>query len=391
MSNKSTTPFFLDNSTLMYLVPFRKRRYWVYTLVVLFIITAIAALPFVSTSISVNTQGVTRPVSERTEVKNMVAGVIDTIFYQEGDTVAKGAVILRIKDETSAGKRLMNNFELGQREGFIHDLRLLTASELNDALLPQLQTPLYREQLSQYLSASAEQQADLRKATEELNMNQKLVDEKVIAPKEFFDTQVAYDKAVAAAKSQERTQRSSWQQDMIKYNLESSEYRQQLGQVNSDAGFYEVKAPVTGTIQGINTLYAGGSLQAGETICTLSPNDSLIGECYVSTKDIGLIKAGQAAVFQIDAFNYNYFGTVSGKVISINNDYTLQQQDQTPTFIVRCKFDNTKLKLKNGYQNSLKKGLTFQVRFIIGRRTLWQLLWDNIDNWLNPNAKSNAA
>jgi len=381
-------PYFLDNTTILYLMPFRKRRYTVYTLIVVLVIAAIAALPLVSTTISVTAQGIVRPASERTAVKNITAGIIAQIYYKEGDTVAQGATILRIRDEVSQGKRLMNTFEIGQRAGFSHDLQLLTTQPLSDTLLSQLHAPLYKEQLSEYLSAAADRQADLRKATEELKMNKQLADEKVIAPKEFFDIQVAYDKAVAAAKSLERQQRSAWQQDLIKYGSESTEYRQQLNQVNSDADFYRVKAPVSGTVQDINTLYAGGSLQAGETVCTISPNDSLIGECYVSTKDIGLVKQGQPVIFQIDAFDYNYFGTVGGKVININNDYTVQQQAQTPVFVVRCRFDTTKLQLKNGYQNSLKKGLTFQARFMVGERTLWQLLWDNLNNWLNPNAAS---
>lgn len=380
-----TNNYQISDTTLSYLMPFRKRHYYVYTFVLLLVIAAVAALPFVSTTISVNAQGITRPASERTEVNNVVAGIIDKVYYREGDTVTKGAVLLRIRDNISHSKRIMNDFGIGQSEDFIHDLKILMVAKLNDTTYTQLIAPLYKEQLSQYLSAAAQQHADLRKATKELDINQQLVDEKVIAPKEFFDTQVAYDKAVAATKSLEREQRSNWQQDLIKYNLETSQYREQLNEVNSDAGFYEVKAPLSGTVQNINTLYAGGSLQAGQSICTISPNDSLLGECYVSTKDIGLIKQGQSVLFQVDAFNYNYFGTLKGKVMSIGNDYIVQQQGQPPSFVVRCKFQNTKFHLKNGYQNALKKGLTFQARFIIGRRTLWQLLWDNLNDWLNPN------
>jgi multidrug resistance efflux pump len=44
-----------------------------------------------------------------------------------------------------------------------------------------------------------------------------------------------------------------------------------MRQVNTDAAYYEVKAPVSGIIQGINTRYAGGLLQAGETLCNISP------------------------------------------------------------------------------------------------------------------------
>ena len=34
-----------------------------------------------------------------------------------------------------------------------------------------------------------------------------------------------------------------------------------------------------------------------------------------------------------------------------------------------------------------KKGMTVQARFIVARRSFWQLLFDKVDNWLNPNLK----
>ena len=375
----------ISNTSVAYLPAFRKRYYTVYWIIIIFVVSAIACLPFIYTNISFTAGGVTRPENERTEVKNIVSGVIESIYYKEGDTISKGALLLRIKDETSSSKRSLNNYEINQRESFIKDLRLLISKDLTRGLLDQLQTPLYKEQLNSYLTALEQQKADLRKAEKEYEINKKLLDGKVIAPKEFFDTQMAYEKAVAASKSLGISQKSSWQQDLIRYNHEASQYRQDLTQVNSDASYYDIKAPTSGTVQAINTLYPGGVLQAGQTICNISPNDSLLGECYVSTKDIGLVKLGQPVIFQIDAFDYNYFGTIEGKVISINNDYTLQQTGASPVFIVRCSFDDTKLKLKNGYQNSLKKGLTYQARFIVGKRSLWQLLWDKMDDWLNPN------
>ncbi len=373
-------------TTLAYLMPFRKKHFYIYVFVLLLVTCCIAVLPFLSTTISVNAQGITRPEKERTEVKNVVGGIIDKIYYKEGDTIAKGAVLLRIKDNVSHSKRMMNDFNIEQAQSFVKDLSVLVTASLNEITYGQLSTPLYKDQLNQYISTAAQQQADLRKATKELKMSQQLVNEKVIAPKEFFDTQVAYDKAIAASKSLERTQRSNWQQDLIKYRLQIAQSQEQLNEVNSDAGYYTVKAPTSGVIQNINTLYAGGCLQVGQTICSISPDDSLLAECYVSTKNIGMIKINQPVIFQIDAFDYNYFGTVKGKVTHIGNDYINQQQGQAPVFVVRCRFNTTKLALKNGYQNSIKKGLTFQARFVVGKRTLWQLLWDKVDDWLNPNA-----
>ncbi len=75
---------------------------------------------------------------------------------------------------------------------------------------------------------------------------------------------------------------------------------------------------------------------------------------------------------------------LTGKIIAIDNDFTVV--NNTPVIKVRCSFDSTKLNLKNGFTGQLKKGLNFQARFIVTRRSLWQLLWDKVDDWLNPSS-----
>jgi hypothetical protein len=89
-------------------------------------------------------------------------------------------------------------------------------------------------------------------------------------------------------------------------------------------------------------------------------------------------------LFQVDAFDYNYFGILKGRVIFIDNDYTVEGNE--PVFKVRCSFDSRPFHLKNGFSAVLKKGMSFQSRFIIGRRSLWQLMFDKLDDWLNPAA-----
>ena len=105
-------------------------------------------------------------------------------------------------------------------------------------------------------------------------------------------------------------------------------------------------------------------------------------ECYVSPTDIGFIKIGQHVNFQLDAFNYNQWGMSSGEVIDISKDIIIVNEQ--PVFRVRCSLHNKFLYLKSGYEGSLKKGMTLTGRFQLTNRSLWQLMFDKIDNWLNP-------
>jgi HlyD family secretion protein len=358
----------------------------VYIAVLLLITTACILLPYIQIDITIKTPGITRPQNERTEVKPAMPGIIDTIFYKEGERVDKGEVILRLKDLTSKVKRNHNLFEITQRSQFIHDLRLLTKGEPGEKMMGQLQSALYTEQLNRFLREKSEQAILLKKANKELEMNTPLAKDKVISPKEFFDIQNNQEKLIAAEKSFTRSQLSTWLQELSRYRLELSQFYEQMNDVNVNAAYHYIKAPVSGIVQGIHGRYPGGYIEVNEPICTISPEGKLVGECLLQTKDIGLLRPGQQVRYQVDAFDYNYFGVLTGKVISIDNDFT--NVDNKPVFKVHCSFDSTQLHLKNGFTAQIKKGLAFQASFTVIRRSLWQLLFDKLDDWLNPNAPS---
>jgi HlyD family secretion protein len=89
----------------------------------------------------------------------------------------------------------------------------------------------------------------------------------------------------------------------------------------------------------------------------------------------------------LDAFNYNQWGLASGKVNEISKD--IININEQPVFRVRCSLDTRFLQLKNGYRGNLKKGMTLTGRFYLTDRSLWQLLFDKIDDWMNPNNNNN--
>lgn len=363
---------------------YRKKTHILYIIILLLIFFSLLALPFIKTSISVISTGIIRPLNERTELKPAVSGIIDTLLVKEGDTIMQGHLVARIKDNSTGPKIGLNDVEVRQRLNFISDLKLLiTAKNYNNLLL---KTPLYRLQLSRFLFQLTDQQAAIKKASHELEINTLLLKNNVIARKEYFDKEIESERLVALFNAFTQEQITNWQNDLERYKTEISQFITQRNEIESHQKKHFLYAPVSGEVQHINTRYAGGFITAGETLCIISPQSDLIGECYISTRDMGLLKINQPVRFQIDAFDYNYFGILTGKITSIDNDFTLL--DNKPVFKVRCIFDDTQLLLKTGYKGILKKGLTFQARFMVTERTLWQLLFDKMDDWLNPTAPS---
>jgi HlyD family secretion protein len=373
----------IKDTALWWLPQMRRSGFIIYWMVTGIFLTGLISLFFIHTDISVRAAGIVRPIKERTDIKSPVSGIIDSIYFKEGDSIVENSLILTLRDPALIEKRRLNEAEISQCKDFIHDLDLLSSSvNITIKLVSLLNSPLYKQQALRFFSRAAEQQVVLSKARHETNLNEALARDKVISPKEFYDIRIEEEKTVSANKTFRREQLADWQADLMKYK---SELKQCIMRQEELRQIYEsdrIRCPVSGCLREMNGHYPGNSIQAGELICSISPGGQLTGECYILSKDIGMISMGQPVRLQIDAFNYNYFGVVTGSIYSIDNDFILL--DKAPVFKVRCRLNERILKLPNGYAGEIKKGMSFQARFITSNRTLWQLLYDGLDDWLNP-------
>ncbi|MCH5717386.1 HlyD family secretion protein [Niabella hibiscisoli] len=195
------------------------KTYIIYLTILVMVIGALISLPFISTTISTRANGITRPITERSEIRPVVSDIVEKLFYEEGQLVEAGAVIVSIKDEVSPVQAVSNNYDINQRRQFIHDLKILTASSGNVAF-SSLSSALYKQQLNRFKYQLADQQASIKKVQHELDMNNSLLNDKVIAPKEAFDKQVESEKLQAAYEAFTRNQIAQWQQELANYEAE---------------------------------------------------------------------------------------------------------------------------------------------------------------------------
>ncbi|MCX6214932.1 HlyD family efflux transporter periplasmic adaptor subunit [Spirosoma sp.] len=376
--------------TLTYLPTISTRSQLIYTTILLSVLGAVAALPFIYVDVSVRAGGLVRPVAERSEVKAQMSGNVAVLYVHEGQTVKAGQPLLRLQSDMLDTKLHLLTLQQGEKLAYIHDLEKLTSlsqeylTTTPDAATEQgLNSPLYRQQYEQLRFLNRENQQTKAKRQRELEISQKLLDDKVIARNEHEDKEFTWQSAVAQHQTQVERQRVEWQQALAQYRLTLTELKAQERQLRQEQALYTLKAPVGGTVSQLTGRYAGSVVQAGEVLGIVSPDSTLIVECYVPPKDIGLLRAEQSTRFQVEAFDYNQWGMVDGKVIDVANDFSLLDKQQ-PAFKVRCQLNQSFLQLPNGYRGQLKKGMTVQARFTVTRRSLFQLLYDKADDWLNP-------
>lgn len=373
----------MQRSVFNWLPRVRVHTQIIYITVLLAILCILAALPFIRVDVSIAASGIVRPVTEKTELRSLVAGTIEQILVADGASVQKGQVLLRLQEDISNSKLTQNNFELSQRETQIKDLETLVAGG------SRLQSSLYQQQYARFNASLQEQAATVEKLKIDLEMYEKLFKEKVIAKKEYLDRKYDYEKSKAAYTSAVQQQRSTWATDLNQLRLDDNRLRADNRQLTKEKEWNLIKAPVSGTLQQFTGKYAGGYVQTGDLLGVISPDSNMIAECYVSPRDIGYLKKGMPVRFQVDAFNYNEWGMVKGEILSIDNDFVLINNQ--PAFKVRCRFASTTLSTTHGVSASLKKGMTLQARFILTKRSLFQLLYDKTDDWINPNNRKSPA
>jgi HlyD family secretion protein len=144
-----------------------------------------------------------------------------------------------------------------------------------------------------------------------------------------------------------------------------------------------ILAPVSGSLEEFSGIFPGSVLQVGKSIGIISPDTGLIGEIYISSKDIAYLKASQEVRIQVDAFPSREWGMINAEIAEISKDCIWLNQQAV--YRVKCHFLQTRLVLKNGYEGELRKGMTFQARCMVASRSLFQLLTDKADNWLDPS------
>jgi HlyD family secretion protein len=336
---------------------------------------------FLTLDVNISSPGFIRPAAEITSIRALVSGRIKELSIYENMQVHEGDILYSIESDAYDSKETYLAEREEELKHFIHDLEVLTSREGN---VSKTHTPLYRQTGITYQQQLAETLNRYKKVKLEYSRNQILHNEKVIADAEFEEFQFKLDQAELAVTLLKQTQMNQWQSQLSSYGAELSRIESDKQQLGNEKSNLIIKSPVRGSVQNVAGIYKGSLVYPNQELARISPDTSLIVEVFVSPNDIGLLKSAMPVRFQIDAFNYNQWGLAYGKILAISND--VHMMDSKPVFKILCSLERDYLQLKNGYRGHLKKGMTMRARFIVTKRTLWQLLYDKMEDWLDPNA-----
>jgi len=370
-------PEIIENTVECYHARISTRSKAIYGLILVMILLLFVSLPLVQVDISSQSRGVIRSPYENTTIQSALYGEVTSYRMLENKMVQKDDTLIILNSDKLNEQMALSNKKIQENRLFISDIDCLLSVKYN-----QLLTPKYRGEYYRYLAKINEQKINVNYLRKELTTQKSLVEQKVISTFDYLQSKNNYDKANEQLKALEQDYQTNWVADQTTLNQQNIELSSNIKQLEKEKNQYVILAPLSGTLVQVAGFQRGNFISPSQSLAYISSDNLLLAECYITPSDIGYIHQDQQVSFQFDAFNYRDWGMVQGKVSQLLNDVVVI--DQKPMFRVRCVLHKNSLQLKNGYQGNIQKGLTFTARFQLNRRSLWQLLFDKVDNWLNP-------
>ena len=240
-----------------------------------------------------------------TEVKIApeVSGEITLITVQEGDSVSKGQVLVKINPN-------IYNSMVDQASASVEQNRA-TANNAKEMM------------------AQAESQYDLARST--YNRNKKLYEQKVISQLEFEQGEASFKSAKATLDAARASMSAG------KYSIQGAQAG--LSQAQENLLKTTVIAPTSGILSELNVKkgerVVGTAQMAGTEMLTIADMSRIEVRVDVSETDISKVKIGDTTLIDADAYrNRKFKGIVSKIAVSSNKSTTTASTDQVTNYTV---------------------------------------------------------
>lgn len=312
----------------------KTKSFSIYLIVVFALITILFLLPIIKVDIRSQSRGMICSKIDNVLITTIVSGRITWLSLKNNALVTKGDTLIKISKENLITQK--------QTQDTLQSSVTLLLADINNLIKgnTSLKTSTTREDFYKFQSRKIKLQSKVAQAQANYNRNKILFDKDVIAKAEFEKYQYELKFTNQALQSFVSQQKTTWENQKRELENQIKNGNGTIAKISVEENNYLVLAQTSGTIENFSGLQVGSFINASQPISILSPIDNLIIENNVSPNDIGLIKLNQRVNFQIDAFNYNQWGLLEGKVIDIDKNITLQENNAF--FKVRCRLNSKK-------------------------------------------------
>ena len=375
------------------------QRPWIYWLSLVGVGAALGALPLVPVDITVRASGMVRPAIERIELKAAIGGRIARVQARDNDRVTANQPLVELAAADTEERLARNRSLQRDKNALVADLRQLAVTRVpmtkvaeDTAEFPVLATLLQSSMLVRDYARFLAQHAITRMVAVKARQIQERT---LVLAGKGIATDVERDDARYAAARASADLQLLVQQTLAGWQTQLHEEETGLGQLISEEKRLQeelalavIRSPVAGTLQGLVGLSAGALVSAGQSLGQVSPDAPLLVETYVSPRDIGGLRLGQDVRLQVDAYPYTQWGLLEGRIAALAADATASSQPAVFKVVVQPVTLN--LHLRNGVTGAVRKGMTLTARFVVGRRSLLQVLYEDASHWLGPQERPSS-
>jgi multidrug resistance efflux pump len=146
------------------------------------------------------------------------------------------------------------------------------------------------------------------------------------------------------------------------YEMEVSKLESQKKALEKSREQYVVVAQQNGVVHLYNSLTTGEVVQSGSLIGTISNSEELIIETMICSNDRPRVNKKSEVSLAIKGLNQSEYGTIPGKIISIDEDATIDEKNGDAYFKIRIKPKKTYLEDSNGERINLSFGMETETR-----------------------------
>jgi membrane fusion protein, peptide pheromone/bacteriocin exporter len=341
------------------------------------------SLFLVSIDVNVQCRGIITTPSKQAEIRNAIYGRLiylklsENLFVNKGDTIA----IIDTLDSSRSIEISKQRLELLTSESY--DLERIIIKGYENTSVKGFKTLKYMQEYQRTKAELEYLMAEIENCKLDYERQHHLINNKVISQTEYEQSRYRYQNAMLKYQQHSETQLAKWQNALVVNQNQMLILQESLNNLEKEKAMCFIVSPINGYVQNLQSVNIGSTLFANQEICHISPTDSLIVEMLITPQDIGYIYLNQNIKYRVDAFNSNRWGMLTGKVFDISNDINLIEE-KVIGFRVIGSLDGTNLNFDDKTVN-VKKGMTLTANLILTRRTVAQLLFDDISKWLNPN------
>lgn len=135
----------------------------------------------------------------------------------------------------------------------------------------------------------------------------------------------------------------------------------------------EIRAPVSGSVLGLNVHTAGGVISPGEPLMDIVPTDErLIIEVEIDPSDIEAVVPGQATQVRLTAFQQRNLAPLEGRLISVSADRMIDEREDRAFYLGRIELLVDPSTALEG--SIIQPGMQAEVIILTGRSTVFDYI-----------------